>query len=123
MPRRATRLAEFCMADPSANLTERISNWLVRRRAWLFGVAFCLTAAGIWPSMQLAFDTAVVNLFPANDPVRLAYEESVAVFGGDELVVVAYTDPNLLSPDGLDRVQELAERFRAIGSDWDDRPI
>src|SRR4051812_10797759 len=37
------------------------------------------------------------------------YQEAAKVFGDDNFVFVAYDDPDLLTPAGMDRVAELAE--------------
>ncbi len=82
----------------------------------LFAVSLVLTAAGIWPSTQLSFDVSITNMFPPNDPVLLAYQDGVKLFGGAEMVVVAYTDPELLTADGLLHLHRFAEAFRDLKS-------
>ena len=47
------------------------------------------------------------ELFPPDDPVLLAYQDGLRLFGGAELVVVAYTDPDLLTADGLRHLHEI----------------
>jgi hypothetical protein len=64
--------------------------------------------------MQLRFDASIVSLFPKDDPVLQAYLESVRVFGGGETLVVAYRDPELLTPDGLKWLHSIAERLRQL---------
>lgn len=102
------------MADESPSLTHRIATWLVRWRWALLVLSLLLTAAGVWPSTQLRFDVAITNLFPPDDPVLLDYQRGLRLFGGAELVVVAYTDPDLLTADGLRRLHEFAETFREL---------
>ena len=85
------------MADESLRLTHRIATWLVRWRSLLLVVSLLLTVAGVWPSSHLRFDVAITNMFPPNDPVLLAYQDGLKLFGGAELVVVAYTDPEAYS--------------------------
>ncbi|MBI3462272.1 MAG: hypothetical protein HY000_04320, partial [Planctomycetes bacterium] len=102
------------MAEASSSLTERISDWLIRRRHLLLSAALLLTAAALWPSTHLVLDTSVTNLFSPNDPVLLAYRKSVEAFEGAELVVIAYTDPDLLTPAGLNRVHLLAQQCREL---------
>ncbi len=113
------------MQEASPSLTTQLADWLIHRRWWLIVVAIALTAAGAWPSTQLAFDAAIVNLFPPDDPVLTAYLESQRLFGGDEVVVVAYTDPDVLTLDGLRRADALADRFRKLSDELDaaDPPI
>lgn len=102
------------MADESPNLTHRIAAWLVRWRLWLLVVLLALTVVVIWPSGQLRFDLTITNLFPPDDPVLLAYQNGFKQFGGAELVVVAYTDPELLTAQGLTQLSQFAETFRDL---------
>ena len=99
------------MAGETLNLTHRIAAWLIRRRWMLLALSLVLTAAGVWPSSQLRFDVAITNLFPPDDPVLVAYQEGLKLFGGAELVVVAYTDPDLLTAGGLIRLHQFSETF------------
>ena len=62
--------------------TQRVAELLIRWRRVLFVLAIVLTAAGAWPSTQLLFDAAITNLFPTDDPVLVAYKESLDLFGG-----------------------------------------
>ena len=73
-----------------------------------------LTIAGIWPSSQLQFDVGITTLFPPNDPVLRAYQDGLKQFGGVEVVVAAYTDPELLTVDGLMRLHQFSETFRDL---------
>jgi predicted RND superfamily exporter protein len=94
--------------------TAVVSGWLIRWR-WVFFVASTVvTAAGIWPSMQLRFDASIISLFPEQDPILQAYLDSVRVFGGGETLVVAYRDPKLLTPEGLERLHDMSDRLRTL---------
>lgn len=104
------------MADESLSLTHRIATGLVRWRWMLLAVSLVLTVAGLWPASQLRFDVAIANLFPPDDPVLRAYQDSLKVFGSDELIVVAYTDPQLLTADGLLHLHQFSETFRELQS-------
>ena len=99
----------------SPGFTNRLADQLIRWRWALLSVALAITAAGIWPSTQLRFDTSIVNMFAADDPILVDYVHSTELFGGDEVIVVSYTDPELLTAAGLLRVHELAHKFRKIG--------
>ena len=105
------------MAVTSSNLTTRIAKWLIRRRWPLLVLSLLLTAAGAWPSTQLHFDTSITSLFPPDHQVLAASQESLRLFGGAELVVVAHTDPELLTPEGLrHRYAHTAARVRSPSS-------
>lgn len=102
------------MADESQGLTHRIAAWLIGWRWGILVISLVLTLAGIWPSGRLAFDVAITNMFPPRDPVLLTYQEGLALFGGDELIVVAYRDPGLLTPGGLRHLERFAGTFREL---------
>jgi hypothetical protein len=102
------------MTDASPTLTRPIAERIVGWRGPLFMLALVFTAAGAWPSTQLIFDAAITNLFPPDDPVLVAYKETLDLFGASELVVVAYTDPELLTADGLKQLKQFADTFRDL---------
>lgn len=102
------------MIHESPSVTHRVAAWLVRWRWVLLTASLALTLAGVWPASQLRFDLVLTNLFPPDDPVLRTYQEDLKLFGGDELVVAAYTDPELLTADGLMRLHQFAETFREL---------
>jgi predicted RND superfamily exporter protein len=102
------------MTDESFSLRYRISAGLVRWRLVLCAVSLLLTVASIWPSTQLRFDVAITNLFPPHDPLLLAYRDGLKFFGSAEMIVVAYTDPELLTADGLMCLHRFADTFRDL---------
>jgi predicted RND superfamily exporter protein len=108
------RISKHGMTDQTTGITHCIAAWLVRWRWPLLAATLALTLLGIWPASHLQFDVTITNLFPPNDPVLLAYQEGIRRFGNAELVVVAYTDPDLLTTDGLTRLHRLAESFREL---------
>ena len=102
------------MTDESFSLRYRISAGLVRWRLVLCAVSLLLTLASIWPSTQLRFDVAITNMFPPHDPLLLAYRDGLKFFGSAEMIVVAYTDPELLTADGLMCLHRFADTFRDL---------
>lgn len=102
------------MGDESHSWTDRMAAGLVRWRWPLLIAAVAITAAAVWPSTQLRFDVKIANLFPPDDPVLLAYQDSIKQFGGSEIVVAVYTDPELLTAAGLRRLGEFAGTFKDL---------
>ncbi len=102
------------MDDESLTLTHRIAAWFIRWRTPLFAGTLLLALAGVWPAGQLQFEVSITSLFPPDDPVLVTYQEGLRLFGGAELVVVAYTDPDLLTADGLRRLQRFSNSFREL---------
>lgn len=81
------------------------ANFLVRYRIWLFLAAVLVTALSLPKALQLTLEHSIESLYALDDPHLLDYRESKSLFGGDEFIIVAYADPDLLSPDHLDALR------------------
>ena len=58
---------------------------------------------------HVGYEQSIKSFFADDDPDMTAYQNAAKSFGDDNFVFVAYDDPELLTPDGMDRVAELAE--------------
>ncbi len=87
------------------------ANFLVRYRIWLFLAAVLVTALSLPKALQLTLEHSIESLYALDDPHLLDYRESKSLFGGDEFIIVAYADPDLLSPDHLDALRAFAGRL------------
>lgn len=87
------------------------ANFLVRYRIWLLLAAVLATALSFVKASQLTLEHSIESLYALDDPHLLDYRESKSLFGGDEFVIVAYADPELLSPDHLDSLRAFSERL------------
>ncbi len=92
----------------------RLIDALIKYHVWLFFLALAAVAVSIRPAFQLSFDQSIESLYSEDNVHLQEYLESKALFGGDEFVMVAYTDPQLLSDEGLDRLDRFAQRFGGI---------
>ncbi len=102
--------------SPTENVTiETIAKWLVASRWSLLIVAICL-AAGAWLLKGRAeFDNSIEGMF-AFDDVRLAdYQRLKQIFGGVEIVMVVYDDPELFAEDGVG-LKRLTERSKQLSN-------
>jgi len=105
-------------SPPPARWSARV---LVRWR-WLGLLLTLLLLAWAWPvSEQLTFDRSIESLYAKDNPHLRDYLESKSLFGGDEIAMVAYTDPELLSeetkkltPEAERRLLKLADELSAI---------
>ena len=43
---------------------------------------------------QLSFDQSIENMFAADDPLLVPYRRLTRTFGGNEIALAAYVDPN-----------------------------
>ncbi|WP_010587402.1 efflux RND transporter permease subunit [Schlesneria paludicola] len=99
----------------------RLTNILLNYRGWWLCFAIATTLAAAVPASRLQFDQSIESLY-AKDNARLAaWRDSKRLFGGDEFVVVAYTDPELFEPGGdklnpaaAERIEALAEKLRTV---------
>lgn len=67
-----------------------------------------------WPSAQhLTFDWQLDRMFPHGDPLVASYHRLEERFGGNEIVLAVYHDPELWSSDGsgLDRLAQVSDRL------------
>ncbi len=98
----------------------RVIEGLVRWR-WLGLTLAVLLTLVAWPiSLQLKFEQSIESLYARDNPRLLAFRRSKATFGGDEFLIVAYTDPELLTADGAvsdaarDRLEGLVKQLREV---------
>jgi uncharacterized protein len=87
---------------------------LVRYRYWLLAAAVVTTALAYVAASRLTLERSIESLYAPDDPHLLDYRESKSLFGGDEFVIVAYQDPDLLSEDHLSSLRSFAEELSKV---------
>jgi uncharacterized protein len=92
----------------------RLADVLIRRRIPLFLAALLLAVLAIPVAMRLQLDESIESFYAPDDPYLLDYQQSKKWFGGDEFVLVAYHDPELLENEGLERVRGFAEKLSSV---------
>ncbi len=92
----------------------QIASFLVAWRWPLLGVGLAVALAALGPSQRLAFDRSIENMFAPDDPVLGPFRQLKRTFGGDEVALAAYIDGDLLTPGGLERVRQLADRLAGV---------
>ncbi|MGM0488140.1 MAG: efflux RND transporter permease subunit [Planctomycetota bacterium] len=93
-----------------------LSQWLVKARWPLLGLA-CVLAAISWkPAGGIRFDRSVENMFRPGDPLVRAHQRLKREFGGHDVVMATYLDPRLLaeSGEGIERLEHVERRLNAI---------
>ena len=105
---------------PTSTRSGRIGLLLVQWRRVFFPLSLVLFLIA-WPvSEQLTFDRSIESLYAPDDPYLVDYLESKGLFGGDELVIISYTEPKLfddsreLVPEAEQRIRSLAEELSKI---------
>ena len=84
-----------------------ISLLLRARRLSIAAVALLLVALLI-ANKRVSYEQSIKSFFADDDPAIVDYRRPSAAFGDDNFVFVSYDDPDLLTPRGMDRVEELA---------------
>ena len=77
-----------------ASLTQRVVRCSVAWRWLLLGLALLITVTAIGPAGQVEFDRSVENMFAPDDPVLAPYQRLKRTFGGNEIILAVYVDPD-----------------------------
>ena len=101
----------------------RLATWLVARRLWLLAAALLLAGASLL-APPLPYDRSIENMFAPDDPLLPPYRRLAETFGGNEVVMLAYTDDDFIRFDaqgrvvaheaGIERAREISRRARAV---------
>jgi uncharacterized protein len=94
--------------------TRSFSHFLIRHRWPLLLVAMATTAVAFLPSQRLAFDRSIENMFAPDDPVLPPFRKLKRTFGGDEIALAAYIDPDLLTTSGLARLEKITADLAGV---------
>lgn len=102
------------MNSPPESLLTRSIDALIRFRLPVLVASVLITIASAFWASRLTFDQSIESLYADDDRHLLDYLESKRLFGGDELVGVAYRDSQLFTPEGQDRLRELSSQLSRI---------
>lgn len=94
-------------------MIDRLSRILFRVRYVVWLVVLPLTVVSWMLIPPVEFDQTIEGFFPPDHPALLSYEQSKRAFGGDQIIFVAYDDPQLWTEAGMNRVRILADRITA----------
>ncbi|MBX6312764.1 MAG: MMPL family transporter [Isosphaeraceae bacterium] len=81
---------------------------LLRARHVSFAAAVLLLVGLLIDGRHVQYEQSVTSFFAEDDPDVIAYQRASKLFGSDNFIFIAYDDPALLTPAGMDRVAELA---------------
>ena len=97
--------------DAHSPLLTRIVDALIRWRGTLLILALLATAAA-WPiSRRLSFEQSIESLYATDNPHLRDFRLSRQAFGGDEFLIVAYSDGELFYPDSNTLTDAARERI------------
>ncbi len=65
-------------------------------------------------SQRLQMDRTINQMFAADDPTLVAYEELRSAFGGNAAVLLVYHDKELMTPAGIQRAREISTQVAKV---------
>jgi predicted RND superfamily exporter protein len=104
------------LRNRSKTLSSRVVDLYLRGR-WIWLAIAIVIAAVAYPAAQrVKFDRSVERMFSSDDPLLAPYNRLKTEFGGNEIVLAVYADPELLNADGsgLKRVAEVRDRLEKV---------
>ena len=72
--------------------------WIVRYRWLVLLTLVLISALSVFSLRRAVIATSLQRMLLGESPAYASYQERAEVFGGDELLVVSYADPEPLSP-------------------------
>jgi hypothetical protein len=97
------------------SLLQRLALFARRRYRTVFAVTALLVAMAVILTLQLSFDTDILNLLPRNEPAVKAYIESLQEFGSGTFLLVAVRIPEGAVPEPYETfTDELAARLARL---------
>lgn len=96
-------------------LRKWIDTWIGLR--WpLLAIGVIAGVAALWGGQQLEFDRSIENMFSPGDPLIPPYRKFNATFGGNEIIMGVYREPDLYAADGeaMARLTEFRLRLEAL---------
>ncbi len=97
------------------NTVETIAAGLLAARWYLLGLAIVLGAGAFLLKDDVSFDNSIEGMFSADDHRLVDYQRLKNIFGGAEIVLAVYEDPDLFAADGSG-LQTLRRRSSELAS-------
>lgn len=97
-------------------LIARLAKFITKQHLPLLAVAATIAIVGFVSARQLQMRWNVESMFPPGDPLVASYNHLQDRFGGNQIVLAVYRDPQLWHPsgDGLERLEQVANRLREV---------
>ena len=83
-------------------------------RGRLLAAGVLLAILAWFPARRLMYDRSVENMFAPDDPILNPYHKLQRTFGGNEVALAAYDDPELLTPQGIERLERLTAAVEQV---------
>ncbi|MEE2827838.1 MAG: MMPL family transporter, partial [Myxococcota bacterium] len=86
--------------------------WVLNHRAIVVLVCALITLLALASASRLVIGSSIGKLFLDEVPEYQVYLDRMGEFGSDELFVVAYEEPELLSPEALQKLEQVVAHTR-----------
>ena len=86
-------------------------------------VLVAISLAAAWQLRGLRFDTSLEVWFVEDDPDLQAYHEFLDIFESDQIVLVAWEEPELWTPEGMAALMAVTEEIQAMDRVKDARSL
>lgn len=84
------------------------------RRLSVVGVLVALTMLSLWSISHGQLGSSMAKMFLSEAPEYASYQDRIAVFGSQEILLVSYPDPHLLSVESVDQLEGLVAELRQL---------
>ena len=89
--------------------------FIIRHRFLVLGLLLLITGAFAYNAAQGIIASSIGNLFFGDDhPEYSRYKKRIREFANDEVFIIAYHDPEFLSPDKLNKLDAVIEKIKDI---------
>ncbi|TWU35909.1 efflux RND transporter permease subunit [Novipirellula artificiosorum] len=100
--------------EVSRPFVARVTERLIRSRTHFAILGLVIVAIALPFSRNLTLDRSLTNLFAADDPTLLDYQQLQQSFGGNAVAMLVYRDANLMSREGMIRNQEISQSVEGL---------
>ncbi|MCA9068274.1 MAG: hypothetical protein KDA84_05095, partial [Planctomycetaceae bacterium] len=94
------------------SIRETIISGLWRTRYIVWVLVLAVMGWGWWTTPPVRFNQTIEGFFPPDNPALRNYQKTEQLFGGDQLVFVVYDDPELWTPEGMQRIATLTDAVK-----------
>lgn len=101
------------LSDKTDKTIGKAAKFLVNQRGYLLALGIALAAVAFFLKSGSQFDKSIEGMFAPDNAALIEYSQLKDKFGGTEIVLAVYEDPNLFDPSGQG-LSQLKERVAAL---------
>lgn len=100
-------------------MAERYIAFVLRHRVAVLFICAAITVPAIWSCTRGVIASSMLKLFFGESEAYDRYVELANQFGDSDLMIVAFRDPELLTAEGIERIERISESI--VDLDWIER--